>query len=79
MPGQNSELLGDRDLGDIYPLLACDALELMPQRTAVPTGVMGRLDEQPAHIGIALLGAFYYPYLWPGACLNMALDTPGLV
>ncbi len=23
--------------------------------------------------------AFYYPHLWPGACLNMALDTPGFV
>ena len=58
MPGQNGELAGDGDPSYVYSLLACDALELMSQRAWVPAGVMGDLDEQPAHVAVSLFGEF---------------------
>ncbi len=58
MPGQDGELTGDGDLGHVYSLLACDALELMTKRSWVPAGVIGDLDEQPAHVDVALFGDF---------------------
>lgn len=58
MPGQHGELAGDCDPGDVCPLLACDALELMTKRSWVPAGVMRDLDEQPADVAVALLGDF---------------------
>src|SRR6185312_9094089 len=56
MPGQDGELAGDGDPGDVYPLFASDALELMTQWSWVPAGMMGCLDQQPAHVAITLLG-----------------------
>ena len=58
MPGQNGELAGEGDPSYVYSLLACDALELMSQRAWVPAGVMGDLDEQPAHVAVSLFGEF---------------------
>ncbi len=54
MPGQNGELSGDGDPGHVYPLFARDTQKLMSQRSWVPAGMMGALDQQPAHVAVAL-------------------------
>ena len=54
---------------------------IFPARTTIRTVTdeKGTAVTKDEVLAVAPYDAFYYPHLWPGACLNMALDTPGFV